>query len=80
MPNETKDLLLHILSEKTPDFFAPLATIRVIAEERNQSKLNVLATLILYSNLVRSSDGFQANSTSMLEMDSNPHKWSNVSR
>jgi hypothetical protein len=80
MPNEAKDLLLHILSEKTPDFFAPLATIRVIAEERNQSKLNVLATLILYSNLVRSSDGFQANSTSMLEMDSNPHKWSNVSR
>jgi asparagine synthase (glutamine-hydrolysing) len=63
MPNDTKDLLLHVLSAETPDFFDPLPTIRVIAEEKNQSKLNVLATLILYSNLVGSSGGSQANST-----------------
>jgi asparagine synthase (glutamine-hydrolysing) len=63
MPNETKELLLHILSAETPDFFDLSPTIRVIAEERNQSKLNVLATLILYSNLVGSSGGSEANST-----------------
>jgi asparagine synthase (glutamine-hydrolysing) len=53
MPKLTKDFLLHILSLETLDFFDPSTTRRVVVEEKNQSKLNVLATLILYSNSVR---------------------------
>ena len=54
MSNETKDLLLRILSERTLDPFVTFPTVKIIVEEKNQSKLNILATLVLYLSLVRS--------------------------
>jgi asparagine synthase (glutamine-hydrolysing) len=54
MPNETKNLLLNILSEGTSDYFATFPTIKTITEEKNQAKLNILATLVLYLSLARS--------------------------
>jgi asparagine synthase (glutamine-hydrolysing) len=54
MPNETKVSLFNILNAKTLDSFATFPTIKIIAEEKNQSKLNILATLILYLSVVKS--------------------------
>lgn len=54
MPNETKDSLLRILRGRTLDSFNPFQTIKTITREKNQSKLNILATLILYLSLVSS--------------------------
>ena len=53
LPNKTKVLLLRILKERTLDCFATSPAVKIVTEENNQSKLNVLATLILYLSLVK---------------------------
>jgi asparagine synthase (glutamine-hydrolysing) len=52
MSNETKDSILRILKGRTLNSFNPLRTIEIVTREKNQSKLNILATLILYLSLV----------------------------
>lgn len=57
MPDETRKLMLNILDQtRTGNLLDSSQVGKIMMKEKNQMKLNILATFILYASLVNSSD------------------------